>query len=659
MTQTEPDCSPRALLHALRSRYPDSPFLALGQTVFWDEPVKAVLRSLLDSNQLGGEILVGVHDTDYFAKTPTRQTGPSRFALLAHNDGSTRGLWSAAGEISTLFGSETLTTRRDFGRYGVPFRQLAAVQPEGADAFLDRVTEAFGWRGLVYTGSDDLIVHNIPLADVGDAVFEMLDWGFGRAVEQIVPGCCQDKASRVVEQITGWCREYRAANPKRKLTDLFQHVLPRLYELLLGHASEGIKVDCTAHLLMLNRETAALPRFRFVDLFLNPETRDIAKSAYNLAVTGTEIYALDKFGPGGLPFDIVLPDRGRGTLRVTDRVVFVETPQPVAIGLKRPVTSISELAEVLNARLGSHVTLVGKAVSLVSMLAQEFIFVFHEEGSMYVRCTRLMNDHLAAAGVQLDMRPILRIRYRTWDSLSEAQSTMRLPEHLASAFGQPVITAPEFAASWRRVMSEQKALLAEVAALRKPLDLIGYLKVHDPAGAWDETEESYRAAVAALQTLRADAAVIDARVKEQHSLLRALKAESAAVQQERGDHFRSTTDWTLEATACRAASGDRLGELEEDKHRVRLRIEALRSERVAIERGPAAVAARDVLAEVRQKTELARLRLVRFALLTTGGLPHIDHRPSAWWIPLVDSSGDWFRRIAATTELYAEPLLTT
>lgn len=657
MTDNVSDCTPRALLANLRNQYPESPFLALGQTVFWDEPLKAVLRRMLDEFHLGGEMVLGVHDTDYFAKSRVAPRAKGRFVLMPHNDGTTRDLWSAAGEISTLFGSETFPRRQDYVRYGVPFERIAKASPLGRQAFYDEVTEAWGWRGLVYTGSRDLIVHDLPLKDVGDGILEMLSWGFENALTQIAPGCCQGEARQVAETILGWCRDFRACNPHKNLTHLYQHVLPRLFELLLGHEPSQISVDCSAHLLRLTPETAGLPRFRFVDLFLNPETREMAEKAYNDAVSGSEIYTLDKFGAGALPFDMVVPERGRGTLRVTERVLFIETRQPVAIGLKKPIESIHELAEIVTRKLGDHVTLVGKAVSLISMLAQEFIFVFNEEGSLYVHRTRQMNQALAEQGIALDMRPILRMRYHTWDALSVGQSTLRPAEHLASTFGQQTITTPEFASNWQQVVAEQRELCETLSEIRKPRALLTFLQEREPVAPWEEKQAAYSEAKEKLVRLHEQAMAVQAEVEVRTRRLKALKARGLALQEAQGDHFRSVTAWTPEEEAKRAAFTEEREAVEREKWPVRAEIRELRAQRQQIERGPEAMEARRKIYEIANDAELARLNLVRNALLTTEGLPHTNHRPSAWWLPMVDKTGAWFRRIADTTELYTEPLI--
>jgi hypothetical protein len=658
MTVTGTDRSAGEILAQIRAQYPDAPFLALGQTVFWDEPVKAVLRRLLDENRLGGQMVIGVHDTDYFAKANLRRTGPSRFVLMPHNDGTTKNLWSAAGEISTLFGSETFPSRHDFIRYGVPFRKLADAHPESRQAFIDAMTEAWGWRGLVYTGSRDLIVNRLSLREVGDGILETLVWGFEHALDQIMPGCCQDEARAVAEKILSWCHTYRVQHPDGHLSDLFQHVLPRLYELLLGDWPANVTVDCTTRLLRFNPATASLPRFRFVDHFLNPATRNIAIDAYNGALAGSEIYTLDRFGAGALPFDCIVPERGRGTLRVTPRVVLIETRQPIPIGLKKPVESVQELAEVLTAKLGPDVTLVGKAVSLVSMLAQEFIFVFNEEGSMYVRRTRHMNDVMRAQGISLDMRPLLRIRYHTWDALSVGRSTLRPTEHLAASFGQPTITTPEFAAAWKPVLAEQRALLDQIAMIRKPTALLRFLRERDPGAPWDEPIQAYEGAHKTLLDLCAQAAELQGRVRERYALLKQLKAQGLALQEMRGAHFRSVSEWTGTEEMRRADFERQLWALEDQKRRLCQEICTLKERRRKLERGPEAIAARAKMAQIDNEAEMARLRLVRNALLTIEGLKHTNHRPSAWWLPMVDPSGEWFRRIVATTEIYTEPLLT-
>ncbi len=59
---------------------------------------------------------------------------------------------------------------------------------------------------------------------------------------------------------------------------------------------------------------------------------------------------------------------------------------------------------------------------------------------------------------------------------------------------------------------------------------------------------------------------------------------------------------------------------------------------------------------IEYEAELARLWLVRDAILVSHGLTYTDHRPSAWWFLLVDPELSWFNRVAETAEFRFEEI---
>src|SRR5688500_16490617 len=153
MAATEAISSLEATLSELERIAPGAPLLALGQTVLWDEPVKGGIALLLRKLGSNRKFVAGVHDTDYFAKQPAATKGKGRFAAVPHNDTTTRGLWSAAGEFSALFGSETVITKQDYLKSGL---RLAAVLRNRPNV-LDEASEAWRWRGIVSLDEEPIL----------------------------------------------------------------------------------------------------------------------------------------------------------------------------------------------------------------------------------------------------------------------------------------------------------------------------------------------------------------------------------------------------------------------------------------------------------------------------------------------------------------------
>ncbi len=624
---------------------PGAPLLALGQTVFWDEPMKAGVAA-----KSTRRLVAGIHDTDYFAKLPGGRKSRRPFEMVPHNDTYTKGLWSAAAEFSALFGSETVITREQLMHHGVRLKKLTADRP----TILDDATEAWRWRGVVATSDDAPITAEVPLHDVYPELIATLDWAIERTLETLA------EPDRLLAQERA--HHFRALVEQARadggtLAEFYRRLLPDIYSFA---SSQEVEIEATqsTELLRFNRETAALPRFAIVGPFLDPLTAGTAREAYNDAIRGSEIYTLDRFMSGAIPFDLVIPGVGRGTLRIAPRAIIVMTHEPQFISLKKPVSTVAELADVIERKFGPNCTLIGKAVTLIGMLAREFVFVFHEGASGYVKHSRRLHQLLTEQGIETPAHPILRLRYHAWDALRECHTWLKLPEPLQGPFGTEELCAPSMSARWREVAATQTTLLDEIRGLRRPLDLIRYLSERVGAS-WICLAQEYTSLHARLQDLETR---VDALKRERHALyaeLRRRRQARGAAEAAKGEHWRA---FVFEKSPSESDLQERARLSDAVEHAIHAiaeteqRIRHLLHEQRELARDPEIIRAHDRRRAIEREAELKRLRLIRHAIIASKGLANASLRPGAWWFPLLCADGGWFRETIATAECYLEPL---
>jgi len=645
--------SVREALGRLNEISPDAPFLALGQTVFWDEPMKAGIA--LASKRLGysRRFVAGVHDTDYFAKLPMGRRQPGKFKTVPHNDTSTKGLWSAAAEFSTLFGSETVVTREALIAGGLKIERVRRARPD----ILDEATEAWGWRGIVSLDDAPPVTAELPLKPVFNELRATFDWALDGALASLT-GQSKIAAEELADILrTKLCDAAEEASTPT-LSSFYRRLLPDVYGFAAG-TEVDIDTTTTTDLLRFNILTAEKPRFEFLGLFLHPKTADIAKRAYDDAIHGSGLYELRRFGTGAIPFDLVIPGIGRGTIRIGRRGLVVMTPQPQFASFKKPIESTLELAQIIERKFGPNCTLVGKAVALIGMLAREHVFVFHEGASRYVSYSRALHQTLRAAGADIRMNPILRVKYRAWDALQVSCSWLHLPEPFQQPFGTEEVCAPSFAQRWNQVAQEQESLIAKLGALKRPIDLIYFLE-EKVGGSWSCLSKEYEGLHSQLEALKAK---VDGLTAERHAIyarIKELKSKRAELERAKGDHFRAkifekspTPDDLVERDRLTQAVDDAIAAIETARTEVR---DLMRRQR-ELAQSPDVLKVHDRRRAIELEAELKRMRLIRHAVISSKGLCAANLRPSAWWFPLVSPDGLWFRETVDSAECYLEELV--
>ena len=632
---------------------PGAPLLALGQTVFWDEPMKAGIALAAEKEGFKRRFVAGVHDTDYFAKFPTAQHQPGRFKALPHNDTTTKGLWSAAGEFSALFGSETVITKETLAQAGLRMALLERVRP----GFLDKATEAWGWRGVASLDDKPPITAEVSLRQVWPSLESTFDWALGTSLDCLFGQYREDGETQEDRLKTFLC-DTQAEEGKKRLVDCYEELLPNMARFCTG-AEPEMETTRTTELLRFNSQTCHLPRFDILKYFVNQDRREKAQTAYNESVEGSGIFGLNRFGTGAIPFDLVIPGKGRGTVRLGTRGAVIETREPQFLSFKKPLSSVAELAEAVEKKFGPDCALIGKAVTLIGMLSREFIFVFHENASSYVSRSRTLHQKLSAFGCELKVNPILRVRYAAWDALKSCSTWLQLPEPLQNPFGVEHIWAQSFARKWRSVAEEQTRVLEKLGQLRRPIDLIRYLD-DKVGGSWNKLADEYEELHTSLGTLEQQLGVLREERHKLYETIRRLRAERVAIEKAKGDHFR----WKIfekDPSEEDIQERDRL--THEIEHVIHALTEAQRQMRDSWHKQNELVGSEDILCihERRRALELEaefrRLKLIRNAVIASKGLQQASYRPSAWWFPLVSPDGKWFRETIGSARCYLEPLI--
>lgn len=632
---------------------PGVPFLALGQTVFWDEPLKGIILHAARRRGSSRPFIAGVHDTDYFAKHPGKVKKKSGFLLLPHNDTSTQNLWAAAAEFSVLFGGETVITREKLQGAGAKIARIEKERP----GWLDEVTEAWGWRGLVSLSSGQKTIAQKPLGPLFNDLFGGLDWAVHESA-QLLAGPSSEHTAGTFNRLKQIFCHHVEQEEGQSLSRFYQRLLPDFYSFAAGETLD-LQTTSTTQLLAFNTKTAHLPRFSLLAKFLDPATRAIAEASYDETVAGTEMYTLDRFGAGALPFDVYLPGHGRGTLRLGTRGGLVMTPKPVGFSFKHQPRTPLDLARILEKKFGEGVVLLGKAVTLIGMLAAEHVFVFHEGASGYMpRCQRF-HQLLASRGVSLTLNPIIRVHLKTWEALEDVNVWFKLPQPLQRPFGTEELSGHSFAGRIKEVREEQKQILVKLAELKRPLALVQFLQA-ELGGHWNCLAREYEAIHGRLLRLRDSLHQIKIHKEEVLDRISVLNASINHLEAKKGEHWRSAI---FEQDASQADWDEReriTHDIERRREEVKIAWDqwrGLQNDQDALVESEEVLRDRSRRSDIALEAELARTRLIREAVIVTEGLCKAGRRPSFWWLHLASPDGAWRDALARRTSFRVESLV--
>ena len=609
-------------------------FLSLGQTAFWSEPIKSEFTHYANGCGHSRELIAGIHDTDYFAKASTESTD-NGFVIVQHSEENLDDLWVAALEFSALFGSETVIDFEKMSQYGLNTHLISKDNLES----VKRMTSAWRWRGIAinnrYTISAD-----IELKKIYPVILKAFNWAICESLDSLKEPLKSEAETRFRE-IQKSLEQLYQNDPEQSLTQFQKSTFDYFQELLTGQKLKNPLTSSTEKFLF-NSKTCLHERFNLVEIFLNLDTRKVAIEAYNKAIANTEIYGMDRFDKGAIPFDLVIPGQGRGTICITPTKLSINTPQKIEIELDKPIESPKDLADIIEKNIGKEVSLIGKAVTLIDMLASEHILIFDHTASSYVNFTKKMNECLASKGIDLPLNPILRIHYPTWQELDQ----LSLPLNLESPLENTTIE--------ENIQSN----IRELELIKKnsgEKEWVQYLAQKAPEK-WQQKFGEYSAVKEELSQINHQLTGI----KEQKSIInnqmKSLKSKRQELETDKGKLWREK-DLNENNLKLREEVSKEISQITKELRKLESKWKELDQNQNKLVNDPEFKSKHRTKKELLAAAELEKFQLIRKSIISSEGLMNSGNRPSAWWFYLLDPDGNWIQSTIENAGYYLEELI--
>jgi hypothetical protein len=105
-----------------------------------------------------------------------------------------------------------------------------------------------------------------------------------------------------------------------------------------------LQTTASLELFRFNRQTRNRPASVLSICSCSPQRATRPGAVTTMRCAAAAFTRCRSFGDGALPFDVVIPGRGRGTLRLHDGSLYIETEEPITLCTGCDCGSIGELA---------------------------------------------------------------------------------------------------------------------------------------------------------------------------------------------------------------------------------------------------------------------------------------------------------------------------